>query len=99
MKCPKCGFHVKAISALRAKNRVIACGNCGRDLRVDGTWWFVAMPLVVFFFVPFFLFSPGSNWLLPVSASAILVTYFVSFLLFVRLQEMESNESKGSDSP
>ena len=94
MKCPKCDAHIGAFKALSTKAGNITCDACETRLRVEGGTKFVVLPLIAFFFFPFYLFPSGSPWLLPVTLIAVVVVYYAAFRLFVRVVVASDKESR-----
>lgn len=96
MRCPKCGSPVGWFQILTSKSGIVFCDRCGAELRVFGTRRFIVLPMVAFFFFPFYLFEKGSYWLLPATLVALIFAYYVAYRLFVKLQVNNRDEGPAS---
>lgn len=86
MKCPYCGENISGLKALTAKSRVVNCGACGAGARVEGVWWFLLIPMFLFFFFPFVPLPDNLFLSISIVMGAIIFAYYAAFCVFVRIE-------------
>jgi hypothetical protein len=96
MKCPNCGERMSALRILNTRSRVIGCEKCGVRMRVTGLWWFLLVPMLVFFLFPFGSLPGNLLWSTLILVVSVVLAYYVAFRAFVRLVKMESQGPKDS---
>jgi len=101
MKCPTCQNYVSAKTALSHGAKKIVCASCGATLRVSGLYAFAIAPQLLFLVFPYTLLPDDAGLIMLVMGSAVVLLYWVSFAMFVRLirEDQTGENSKGLTIP
>ena len=92
MKCPTCDASINGLDLISHRSKFINCRACGAHLRIRGRSSFAIAPLFLFLVFPGFLFSLPLFILIPINAALIAGIYFLSFLIFVKVEPAERDK-------
>jgi hypothetical protein len=90
MNCTACGARLSTLRIL-GHSRSLTCPCRETTLRVSGYWFFVLVPMIFFFLVPFAPHFQSTIAEFLFLALLIVLAYVAAFLLFVRVVALRPN--------